>query len=146
MPSRANRNIFYCWCISLTVQQIDCRQTNHLLKLNNTLKREKKKQMIIMKRHLYVRSVNPQVNSMCRSNHLFFSFVFFLNITYFLLKMVTRTKKIFVGGLSANTTVDDVKKYFEQYGKVEDAMLMIDKQTARHRGLHKRKKNPPSLT
>jgi RNA-binding protein Musashi len=32
--------------------------------------------------------------------------------------MVTRTKKIFVGGLSANTTVEDVRKYFEQYGKV----------------------------
>ncbi|NWZ24704.1 MSI1H protein, partial [Asarcornis scutulata] len=33
-------------------------------------------------------------------------------------KMVTRTKKIFVGGLSVNTTVEDVKQYFEQFGKV----------------------------
>merc|ERR1719310_1011597 len=36
-------------------------------------------------------------------------------------KMVTRTKKIFVGGLSAATTL-------------EEAMLMHDKQTNRHRG------------
>ncbi|XP_066269936.1 RNA-binding protein Musashi homolog 2-like isoform X7 [Branchiostoma lanceolatum] len=49
-------------------------------------------------------------------------------------KMVTRTKKIFVGGLSANTVLEDVKNYFGHYGKIEDAMLMFDKQTNRHRG------------
>jgi RNA recognition motif-containing protein len=32
--------------------------------------------------------------------------------------MVTRTKKIFVGGLSAPTTLEDVKSYFEQFGTV----------------------------
>ena len=32
--------------------------------------------------------------------------------------MVTRTKKIFVGGLSAPSTLEDVKKYFEQFGRV----------------------------
>lgn len=32
--------------------------------------------------------------------------------------MVTRTKKIFVGGLSATTSLEDVKSYFEQFGSV----------------------------
>lgn len=49
-------------------------------------------------------------------------------------KIVTRTRKMFVGGLSATTTAEDVKAYFEQYGPVEDAVLMFDKQTQRHRG------------
>ncbi|CAH1800488.1 unnamed protein product [Owenia fusiformis] len=47
---------------------------------------------------------------------------------------VTRTKKIFIGGLSASTTIEDVKAYFGQFGKIEDAMLMFDKATQRHRG------------
>ena len=68
-----------------------------------------------------------------------------------LLQMVTRTKKIFVGGLSATTTLEEVKAYFERFGdvskilsqnlalildnvfQIEDAMLMHDKQTNRHR-------------
>lgn len=41
---------------------------------------------------------------------LIFIFCFF--------QMVTRTKKIFVGGLSAPTTLEDVKSYFEQFGPV----------------------------
>ena len=38
-------------------------------------------------------------------------------------QMVTRTKKMFVGGLSASTTIDDVKAYFESYGKVRATPL-----------------------
>ncbi|KAK4337071.1 hypothetical protein RND71_043701 [Anisodus tanguticus] len=49
-------------------------------------------------------------------------------------KMVTKTKKIFVGGLAAQTTLEDVKNYFQLFGQIEDAMLMFDKQTNRHRG------------
>ena len=40
--------------------------------------------------------------------------------------MVTRTKKIFVGGLSAPSTLEDVKKYFEQFGKPLYSSHMID--------------------
>ena len=37
--------------------------------------------------------------------------------------MVTRTKKIFVGGLSAPTTLEDVKNYFEQFGRVRHSTV-----------------------
>lgn len=45
-----------------------------------------------------------------------------------------KTKKIFVGGLAA--TVDDatLKAYFEQYGIVEDAVVMYDHENRRPRG------------
>lgn len=39
--------------------------------------------------------------------------------------MVTRTKKIFVGGLSAPTTLEDVKSYFEQFGPVSKIFIFI---------------------
>ena len=45
-----------------------------------------------------------------------------------------RTKKIFVGGLSATTSLEDVKAYFEQFSKVKESMLAYDKVTNRHRG------------
>lgn len=38
-------------------------------------------------------------------------------------QMVTRTKKIFVGGLSAPTTLEDVKNYFEQFGPVSSGNI-----------------------
>ena len=39
-------------------------------------------------------------------------------------QMVTRTKKLFVGGLSASTTIEDVRSYFEQFGKVRAVYLL----------------------
>ena len=51
----------------------------------------------------------------------------FILLTFFLFfpQMVTRTKKIFVGGLSAPSTVDDVKGYFEQFGRVRLDFLVL---------------------
>jgi RNA-binding protein Musashi len=48
--------------------------------------------------------------------------------------IVTRTKKAFVGGISTTTTPDDLRAYFSSFGTVEDATLMFDKSTQRHRG------------
>jgi len=49
-------------------------------------------------------------------------------------KLVMRTKKIFVGGLSATTSLEDIKAYFEQFSRVKESMLAYDKVTNRHRG------------
>ncbi|OVA01178.1 RNA recognition motif domain [Macleaya cordata] len=45
-----------------------------------------------------------------------------------------RTKKIFVGGLSANVTEEGFKRYFEKFGKITDVVVMYDNVTHRPRG------------
>lgn len=45
-----------------------------------------------------------------------------------------KTSKIFVGGVSQETTEAEFKDYFAQFGRVVDATLMMDKDTGRPRG------------
>ncbi|KAK4743433.1 hypothetical protein SAY87_001434 [Trapa incisa] len=45
-----------------------------------------------------------------------------------------RTKKIFVGGLAATVTESNFKTYFEQFGTVNDVVVMYDHNTRRPRG------------
>lgn len=45
-----------------------------------------------------------------------------------------RTKKIFVGGLSADMTEKEFKRYFEQFGRITDVVVMHDNVTHRPRG------------
>ncbi|XP_035727515.1 RNA-binding protein Musashi homolog 2-like isoform X4 [Vespa mandarinia] len=49
-------------------------------------------------------------------------------------KQANRTKKIFVGGVSQETSSEEVKAYFNQFGKVEETVMLMDQQTKRHRG------------
>ena len=52
-------------------------------------------------------------------------YLFVQMVIYLFVQMVTKTKKIFVGGLSATSTVEDVKGYFEQIGKVNISFYTI---------------------
>ncbi|KAF4982624.1 hypothetical protein FZEAL_1790 [Fusarium zealandicum] len=45
-----------------------------------------------------------------------------------------KTSKIFVGGVSQETSDQEFKDYFAQFGRVVDATLMMDKDTGRPRG------------
>ena len=45
-----------------------------------------------------------------------------------------RTSKIFVGGIGQDVIEEEFKDYFEQFGTVLDATLMMDKETGRPRG------------
>lgn len=45
-----------------------------------------------------------------------------------------RTTKIFVGGLSSDTTTEGLKNYFTRFGGVAEAIVMMDNTTGRSRG------------
>lgn len=44
------------------------------------------------------------------------------------------SKKIYVGNLPFSVTLDRLKELFSSYGKIEDAIVMVDKFTGRSRG------------
>ncbi|KAE9102555.1 hypothetical protein PF010_g14062 [Phytophthora fragariae] len=46
----------------------------------------------------------------------------------------TEQKKIFVGGLAPTVAERDFRQYFEEFGKITDAVVMIDRDTQRSRG------------
>ena len=43
-------------------------------------------------------------------------------------------RKLFIGGLSYETTEDSLKGHFEQWGEIVDCVVMRDPQTKRSRG------------
>jgi RNA recognition motif-containing protein len=45
-----------------------------------------------------------------------------------------KTKKMFIGGLPPDVTGDVFRGFFEQFGPVEDSVVILDKETGRPRG------------
>jgi len=43
-------------------------------------------------------------------------------------------KKVFVGGISPETTEDHMQEYFSRYGRVESVSVITDKETGKSRG------------
>lgn len=46
----------------------------------------------------------------------------------------SKRRKVFVGGLSAETTDEDFRKYFEQFGEISESQILQDHYTGRSRG------------
>ncbi len=44
------------------------------------------------------------------------------------------SKKLFVGGLSWNTTEDDLRESFSKFGEIEDVKILFDRDTGKSRG------------
>ena len=51
-----------------------------------------------------------------------------------LLEMDSDQGKLFIGGISWETTEEKLKEYFENYGDVVQIVVMRDKTAGRHRG------------
>ena len=43
-------------------------------------------------------------------------------------------KNLYVGGLSYDTTEDELRQHFEQFGEVESAKIIMDRDTGRSKG------------
>lgn len=46
----------------------------------------------------------------------------------------TTFTKLFVGGLPYHTTDQSLKEYFQQFGDIEEAVVITDRQTGKSRG------------
>lgn len=60
----------------------------------------------------------------------------------------TTYTKIFVGGLPYHTTDSSLRKYFEVFGEIEEAVVITDRQTGKSRGygfVSTLRQNGPSL-
>ncbi|WP_259430881.1 RNA-binding protein [Coxiella burnetii] len=53
---------------------------------------------------------------------------------YFLRKMTMSQNKIYVGSLSYDVTADELQSFFGQYGEIEEAKLIMDRETGRSKG------------
>lgn len=64
----------------------------------------------------------------------FFFLCFVVAALFFVLVRLRLLRKLFVGGLSWETTQDTLQRYFSHYGEVIDCVVMKNNETGRSRG------------